>query len=611
MIKIRQSRQRWSIFFFFIFFFLFFAIPTTFSQEYKTVYDAHYMPHLNGDSEVTFQIKIISLRSDRYVKELTLSFPKNFAISDLTARDDYGSIEPLQETQEQFLKVKLIFTNPNIGKNSENNFYLSFLQKNLFKTDGNIWEIILPTMNQKDNIVFNIKITLPENSDKQLTIAKPKPTNILGRVITWDDVKTRTVYAVFGKAQFYSLKLIYHLKNEELRRVYYDIALPPETLYQKLFINALKPAPEKVYLDEDDNLLARYTLNIAEQKNISFEGAVEVLAKPQDNLRKYFAKQFSRQKQYLLSPQKFWDISQSKKADSIKDLITVKAIYDHVVDKLTYDFDRFNGNKSRLGADQVLEKPDKAVCMEFTDLFIASARQNGFYAREMNGYGLSQDQNLRPLSLEKDILHAWPEYYDQKNDLWVSVDPTWENTSGIDYFSSFDVNHIVFAIHGKDSSYPNAAGTYKIDDNSKDVIVKPIAARPKEILAVKLDYDLKNNINNDQIYKGKATVKNVGNVYLVNSLLEVKSPTLNIKPNKINIEILAPYQTSEHIFQYDANKIKKKELAEVVFIFNDKSMTKAAIKITPFYRYLLIISAGVGIGFFICLIIYFYVKNRF
>ena len=87
--------------------------------------------------------------------------------------------------------------------------------------------------------------------------------------------------------------------------------------------------------------------------------------------------------------------------------------------------------------------------MEFTDLFIAIAREKGIYSREIQGYGFSLDQKLQPLSLSSDILHAWPEYYDTKTESWIAVDPTWENTSGINYFSSFDLNHIVFVIHGK------------------------------------------------------------------------------------------------------------------------------------------------------------------
>ena len=34
--------------------------------------------------------------------------------------------------------------------NSENNIYLDFLQQNLFKVNGNVWEVILPTVENKE-----------------------------------------------------------------------------------------------------------------------------------------------------------------------------------------------------------------------------------------------------------------------------------------------------------------------------------------------------------------------------------------------------------------------------------------------------------------------------
>ncbi len=81
---------------------------------------------------------------------------------------------------------------------------------------------------------------------------------------------------------------------------------------------------------------------------------------------------------------------------------------------------------------------------------------------------------MRPIQDNSDILHSWVEYYDTKKSKWVPIDPTWQDTSHIDYFSSLDFNHIVFAIHGKKADYPYPAGSYKFDATSKDVYVKPI-----------------------------------------------------------------------------------------------------------------------------------------
>ncbi len=63
------------------------------------------------------------------------------------------------------------------------------------------------------------------------------------------------------------------------------------------------------------------------------------------------------------------------------------------------------------------------------------------------------------MSLVKDVLHAWPEYYDESKKTWIMIDPTWGNTThGMDYFSSLDFEHITFVIKGLSSTYPVPAG---------------------------------------------------------------------------------------------------------------------------------------------------------
>ena len=106
--------------------------------------------------------------------------------------------------------------------------------------------------------------------------------------------------------------------------------------------------------------------------------------------------------------------------------------------------------------------------MEFTDLFIALVRAAGIPARELDGYAHTSNTALRPLTLTKDILHAWPEYWDDRRG-WVMVDPTWENTTGgVDYFNKFDLNHFVFAVKGSSSEMPVPAGSYKFSGEDSD-----------------------------------------------------------------------------------------------------------------------------------------------
>jgi hypothetical protein len=126
-----------------------------------------------------------------------------------------------------------------------------------------------------------------------------------------------------------------------------------------------------------------------------------------------------------------------------------------------------------MGAISALKYPSQAICMEFTDLFIAIARAAGIPAREVNGYSYTENPELQPLSLVADVLHAWPEYYDKEKGVWIPIDPTWASTSGgINYFDKLDLRHFTFVNHGQSAITPYPPGSYKLGPNpQKDVYV--------------------------------------------------------------------------------------------------------------------------------------------
>jgi hypothetical protein len=126
-----------------------------------------------------------------------------------------------------------------------------------------------------------------------------------------------------------------------------------------------------------------------------------------------------------------------------------------------------------MGALTALANPDSAICMEFTDLFVAIARAAGIPTREINGYAYTENPEIQPLSLVADVLHSWPEYYDKDKGAWIPIDPTWGSTTGgVDFFNKLDLRHFTFVIHGKDDTKPYAPGSYKLGANpQKDVFV--------------------------------------------------------------------------------------------------------------------------------------------
>ncbi len=562
---------------FFIFVFPFSAQAADYQADYKVEYNL-FESEGKLNSLVNFDIKIKNLRSDVYVSRFFLTFPKTFLISNLKVFDDQGEVIPKVNIDDFSTKINIEFNNPNIGKNSVNNLFLRFNQVNLFKINGNVWEVALPVIDNKDNESYQVIVNLPLNTNKKISISKPKPSLINNNQIIWNNPKTRMIYAIFGDQQIYETQLYYHLKNPEVFPVLTEIALPPDTLYQKIFVDSLEPSPSSAYQDEDGNFLAKYILKPKEEKTILFKGKIVVYVKPREELLFLVRKNINNQKKYLLSQQKYWQIKSLDKIDSLK---TPEDIYYFVTNYLQYDYKKVNSNNKRLGAEVALMNPENAVCLEFTDLFVAIAREKGIMAREIEGYGFSYDSQLQPLSLVTDVLHSWPEYYDDKLGLWRPVDPTWENTSGIDYFSLFDLNHITFVIHGKRSDYPVSAGNYKLG-NSRDVLVKAINQPPQTIKKTAIEnFSYTTKIFDNRIYDGKLVIQNKSNVYLYGLSIKITGKNVVVKNEKITFDSLAPFEKKQLNFQYQS-QIKNKFTQGKIFVFvEDKKVDEKIVQIYP------------------------------
>ena len=566
-----------------ILFLVFLLYPSSIlAEDFTTDYEVNYYlkeGSNNVQSNVEFNIKLTNKTSTVYVKKFGISFPNNFQIKNIKAQDDRGTISPVVTKESKSNRIELEFTNPSIGKNTVNNFYLQFNQDNLFKINGNVWEVILPTIENIGDSNYKVIVHLPNNTDRKISIAKPNPDFVTGNQIIWNNPKTRTVYAVFGESQYYDSELIYHLINPKLTPVYTEIAFPPDTLFQKIYISSISPKPNLTYLDEDGNFMGRYYLNPKENKTVRFKGTIEVFVKPRQSMLTYIQSKIENQKKYLFNETKYWKLSDF---NQIASLTNPQDIYEFTRDSFEYNYNKLEGDNKRLGAELALKNPSKAVCVEYSDLFIAISREKGIPSREIQGYGLSQDPQLRPLSLTADILHSWPEYFDSISKQWKSVDPTWENTSGIDYFSSFDLNHIVFAIHGKRPDYPLPAGMYKQED-SQDILIRATKNIPEELIQISIkSTNFPKNINDKEKYTSKISILNNSNVFLTDIPLKISAPNLSIDKYNKSIDILAPYEEKTVEVVYFSKQKNIKYLTVLDISLFDETMFTTNISVVPY-----------------------------
>lgn len=543
---------------------LFLQKPGYATEQFDTGYDVFYDVSNDGETQVTQDISIKNKQSDVVATSYNLSINK-MSIYDVKGSDRAGELEFEVEVNGPITKISTNFNEQVIGIDRTLNWQLKYKSKDIATKVGEIWNINIPKVDILESTKeYNTTLKVPISFGSEIYIS-PKPTEkeqddkFYIYKYNKESLTKTGITASFGSYQILNFQLSYKLENESSIANYQEIALPPSIKgIQQIKYDSIEPLPERVYIDTDGNMMALYKVAANSQLEIKASGSVRIAGK---QINPEFGGKFediNDNFKVYLREQPFWETT----SDPIKRIanelydpnlnVTQNAqkVYNYVVNELEYNFDiNSTVEISRNGALKTIVEPGPVACMEFTDLFIAIARSQGIPARELNGYALTTESNLTPLSISLksgDLLHSWAEFYDP-NYGWIQIDPTWGNTSKIDYFTKLDTNHFVFVIKGRDSEYPYPAGTYKIDGTEKQVEVD--IAQDSEIFKFREDVTFykKLTLNPIKLFTDyrEYNVYNSGGIWIFNinnsgvDVLPFETKTLAIKRGTLEV----PFET--------------------------------------------------------------------
>lgn len=431
------------------------AAEENFAIDLHTVYRVDQQAMSTVEHQFTVTNKTPTYFINRYGLKLSSDTIKNVSVS-----FNKKTIPAEVVQADGFTSIGIEFPEQIVGEGKKLNFAISYQNPDNAQINGQVLEVTIPELaNSKEYQKYTISVLTPLQYGTAIR-STPQP-SFEGvennQIITrFDNVQQQGVSLIFGSSQVYALNLRYPLENSGTRPILTQITLPPDTSYQRLYYEKIDPAPESMKIDADGNWIATYQL--APNTSVSVVIKALALITLERNLQipsipptyNHFANKT------------YWETND----ESLKKLASTAtqpaAIYQTVVSSLTYTDKPIEQSMTRLGAATSLQKSDEATCQEYTDLFIALSRLNGIPSRRATGYAYTQNAQLRPTGVVGDILHAWPEYFDQEKQQWVAIDPTWgDTTGGVDYFHQFDLNHIVFAYQGVSSTTPYPAGSYR------------------------------------------------------------------------------------------------------------------------------------------------------
>ncbi|MDO8577192.1 MAG: transglutaminase-like domain-containing protein [Candidatus Daviesbacteria bacterium] len=570
------------------------------APEFATGYDVLYDVDESGVTTVTEKVTLKNLTSEYYANQFKLTIGAT-QISDIKASDPGGALSVSQEQTGISTAIGIKFNQQVAGLGKTLPWTISFKSKDFAEKVGKVWEVRIPKISSSSNLEsYNLTLAVPRSfgqpslispSPKSQTVSESK----IFIVFDKDQIQTSGVSANFGINQLFDFNLTYHLENKQLIPVITQVALPPDTSFQDVIFARIEPKPLNVTVDDDGNYLAWFRLNRGQKLDVKVFGSAKLYTS--SKVKNFFLEEVLRKK--YTEAQKYWEKDNPQIIAKLKEILgddppkdseeKTKLIFEFVVNYLKYDPGRLKNNIERLGAVTALNNPNSAVCMEFTDLFIALARAAGIPTRELDGYAYTANTTLRPLSLTggvfdtKDILHAWPEYWDDRRG-WVMVDPTWENTTGgVDYFNKLDLNHFVFAIKGSSSEEPIPAGSYKFE--GKDTNDVKVTLSDTDFLGKpQIDAVIETSDPILSGFPGVLRVKliNTGNAFYPSAPLVISTNNilvLNVREQKLGP--IPPFGSAEFNFNIRTKSLLDSFRDQVLVSVGGQKFTKE-VRVSPF-----------------------------
>lgn len=586
-----------------------------------------YSVNEKGETNVTQQVTFRNVTNEYYVPNYEITTDTD-QILNLQIWDEKQTPVTFEtSTLDNQVKIKFNLQEV-IGPQKSYHWTMSYQAPEVVSQNGAMTEITIPQIvSLKDYENYQLELSVAKKLGQKSFISPSPKTETetdISYVYTFDkeSLLKNSVSAAFGAYQLFNFTLKYHLENTENDKVYTEIPLPSDKSNQQVFLEMISPPPQKTYFDGDRNVLGYYELEPKQKVSITVSGYAKVWLLqsdltqsgklsdiPQDIVTSYT----SNLPYWEASDLEIRTLAESLTQDQETVAQKAQAIFDYVSQNLIYNDNRLQENPSRLGAKKALENKDQAVCMEYTDLYIALARSVGIPARELDGYAYNAKQNIGYI----DSLHAWVEVYIPPFG-WLPIDPTWSSTaSSLDYFNKLDTNHLVFVTKGLSSEIPYPPGSYKSNEKEGDILVDFTNEEQKVESHIQITLEnttISGEANtNDYRLAGlfpkpfKLQIVNNGPFTLYQGQLQLKSDYFQIKSSELNNLEITPYGVQEVTVNITNPNILKFGSNQIALTFTTKDLSgqlfsqaqTQTLKYSPFLWNLLPIGIGIGGGIFI------------
>jgi len=408
----------------------------------ESTYEIYYEVKEDGLVWINYRIKLTNMSENFFIRDYSLL--TNYTdMLDLQVTENDNQVNFKKEYENNRIRIRVELNKKLVSKGEETTILIKYNTRQVFKNEGLAKTIyISPIKTEEELKKVSYKIFLPKVfsnisyiSDKQAEVIN-EGSNI---IVYLDNANIKGgLFVILGNEQQFEFIYNYRIENNDTKAKSVSITLPPDSMFQEVFINNISVLPDRTYIDEDGNNKIEFDINPGEKEDIRISGFTRYnVEKKEVAVSENFLKNYLSDYVSNIDSNYINEVLKANTRPDYTEYENAEFIYNYLISNFSYIETEDVNSETDLYTN-ILKK--NLTCENITDLYIILSRRSNIPSRKVVGYYLFENKISD--------LHFWIEFYDKRKKTWMNADPCIELNLGFQGFNNIDINRFIFAYRG-------------------------------------------------------------------------------------------------------------------------------------------------------------------
>ena len=202
------------------------------AEEMKNNYIAEYFipsPSRTTQADVHYSITLQNPTGKEASEQFLISIPSSFRATDIAGVVNEKTVAVQSSLEQNQLNIIVPLATDEDLKDKLN-ISLNFKQENILTQQGQVYELLIPTLLPSLKTESSVLVHLPAELRNSVILSKPMFSSRTSDTLSWNRVDGKTIQVAFGKGQNFAVKLRYQLENSSPLPSKATVAFPPDTI---------------------------------------------------------------------------------------------------------------------------------------------------------------------------------------------------------------------------------------------------------------------------------------------------------------------------------------------------------------------------------------------